>query len=580
MTAVVASRCFQLVNHREHIAIHYPRVVVAACRNNAHETEWKRRSRTVVAMSDLLASLLERQRDVRPVHRFSRAHDAGEVVEEPGARWRDRLPLSKPAAGEQYAFEVDLDACTGCKACVTACHNLNGLDDGETWRAVGQIHGGTPAAPFVQNVTAACHHCLDPACLSGCPVDAYEKDPVTGIVRHHDDQCIGCRYCTLTCPYEVPQFDVKRGIVRKCDMCHQRLAVGEAPACVQACPNGAITITTVRRDDVVADNEAGGFLPGAPDPGITQPTTIYRTERAVPRNALPADYYEVHPSHSHPSLVAMLVGTQLAVGAFSAAEIGRTVAPAAPWSWTPWVGLAAAVLALVASLFHLGRPHLAHRAIRGVRHSWLSREILAFGGFAGLAGAFTLLSTLGIALPGLGVAVAAIGVAGVGTSVMVYAATRRDCWRADLVALRFLGTTALLGAAATLVTCAAAGASDSAVARGLCIAVIATATVKLAIELLLLSRVRDRRHGPFRRSATLLLGPLARRTAERLAALVIGGLVLPLVFLAIASGPDVEAGFRIALAAAVFLACVAGEALERHLFFVAAAAPRMPGGLP
>jgi Fe-S-cluster-containing dehydrogenase component/DMSO reductase anchor subunit len=509
-------------------------------------------------MSDLLASLLERQRDVRPIHRFSRAHDEGLP---PGTRWRDRLPLTKPGPDEQYAFEVNLDACTGCKACVTACHNLNGLADGETWRAVGQLHGGSAAAPFVQNVTSACHHCLDPACLNGCPVDAYEKDPLTGIVRHHDDQCIGCRYCTLTCPYEVPQFDVVRGIVRKCDMCHQRLAVGEAPACVQACPNGAITITSVRRDTVLADNEAGGFLPGAPDPGLTQPTTVYKSSLPLPRNALPADYYQVRPAHGHRSLVAMLVGTQLAVGVFAASLIGRAVAPGPAWALAPWLGLAAAVLALVASLFHLGRPHLAYRAIRGVGHSWLSREILAFGGFAGLASAFTLAGVIDLHIPGLGVAVVATGLAAVGTSVMVYVATRRDCWRADVVALRFYGTVALLGAAVTMIP---AGA------RGLAIAVIATASLGIALDLLLLASIRDRRHGPFRRRAALLLGPLLKLQAIRLVALVIA-IGAALVYLVHA---------HVALAALLLAAAVVAEVVERHLFFVAAAAPRMPGGVP
>src|SRR6266566_3266557 len=87
--------------------------------------------------------------------------------------------------------------------------------------------------------------CLEPACMHGCPVGAYEKDALTGIVRHLDDQCIGCRYCMLTCPYEVPQYCVRKGIVRKCDMCADRLAESEAPACVQACPNEAIAIRIV-----------------------------------------------------------------------------------------------------------------------------------------------------------------------------------------------------------------------------------------------------------------------------------------------------------------------------------------------
>src|SRR6185369_3646357 len=164
-----------------------------------------------------------------------------------------------------YAFEVDLDSCTGCKACVSACHSLNGLDDDETWRDVGLLIGGDRRHPFQQTVTTACHHCADPACLNGCPVLAYEKDPVTGIVRHLDDQCIGCSYCILKCPYDVPKFNHRLGIVRKCDMCHGRLLHGEAPACVQACPHEAIRIDIVNQNSVRAVSAIPGVsvLPGA-----------------------------------------------------------------------------------------------------------------------------------------------------------------------------------------------------------------------------------------------------------------------------------------------------------------------------
>src|SRR5215468_8758948 len=57
--------------------------------------------------------------------------------------YRDLIPLSLPRDGQQYAFEVDLDACSGCKACVAACHSLNGLEEEEAWRSVGLLHGGT-----------------------------------------------------------------------------------------------------------------------------------------------------------------------------------------------------------------------------------------------------------------------------------------------------------------------------------------------------------------------------------------------------------------------------------------------------
>ena len=260
---------------------------------------------------------LAEQQALSAVDRFSQFHN--DVAELPlqSRYYSALLPATPPREGEQYAFEVDLDLCSGCKACVTACHSLNGLDPGEIWRDVGMLHGGTSELPVMQHVTAACHHCIDPACLSACPVMAYEKDPRTGIVRHLDDQCIGCQYCIFACPYDVPKYNKKRGIIRKCDMCSNRLAVGEAPACVQACPHQAIRITIAARQDVIDSCQTNQFLPGAPDPSYTLPTTNYKSSRPFPRNMLPADYYTVRPEHAHWPLILMLVLTQLAVGAFA-----------------------------------------------------------------------------------------------------------------------------------------------------------------------------------------------------------------------------------------------------------------------
>src|SRR6266542_2011922 len=233
----------------------------------------------------LVDRLLREQQTLTAVDRFSRQHDHGGQPAQ-ARYYRDLIPLGRPRPGQQYAFEVDLDACTGCKACVAGCHSLNGLDEGEIWRTVGLLHGGTSETPTQQTVTTSCHHCVGPACLVGCPVKAYEKDLVTGIVRHLDDQCIGCQYCTLTCPYEVPQFNQKLGIVRKCDMCSDRLAADEAPACVQACPNEAIAIRVVDTAQIIEDVQADAFLPGAPSPGITLPTTEYKTKRVFPKKTL------------------------------------------------------------------------------------------------------------------------------------------------------------------------------------------------------------------------------------------------------------------------------------------------------
>ncbi|WP_397385757.1 4Fe-4S dicluster domain-containing protein, partial [Prosthecobacter sp.] len=216
--------------------------------------------------SKIIDEALREQQTLRtPVAQFSEEYDSKSVRD----RFTHLIPLSKPDPGEQYAFEVNLDACTGCKACVAACHSLNGLDDGESWRDMGLLVG-TRKQPYLQTVTTACHHCAEPACAEGCPVLAYDKDVVTGIVRHLDDQCIGCSYCILKCPYEVPKFNLKRGIVRKCDMCQGRLAEGEAPPCVQSCPNEAIKIKVVKLDAVP---DRGSIITGAFDSSYTRPTT-------------------------------------------------------------------------------------------------------------------------------------------------------------------------------------------------------------------------------------------------------------------------------------------------------------------
>src|SRR5690349_3256654 len=145
----------------------------------------------------LIESLLEEQHSLSAVEHFDEWHtngvdhefDASQPPRSYSTHYQTLLPATAPGPGQQYAFEVDLDRCSGCKACVVACHALNGLDDAESFRDVGLLVGGSRSLPVVQHVTAACHHCLEPACMIACPVNAYEKDPVTGIVKHLDDQC-------------------------------------------------------------------------------------------------------------------------------------------------------------------------------------------------------------------------------------------------------------------------------------------------------------------------------------------------------------------------------------------------------
>jgi formate dehydrogenase iron-sulfur subunit len=555
---------------------------------------------SVPANSLLVTELLLKQRDLTAVERFAQRHEAGETP--PSGCYEALIPLGSPAANEQYGFRVDLDACTGCKACVAACNSLNGLDEDEAWRSVGLLHGGSSHAPVQQTVTTACHHCLDPACMNGCPVRAYEKDPATGIVRHLDDQCIGCQYCVLTCPYEVPQFNSKRGIVRKCDMCSDRLAAREAPACVQSCPNTAITIQIVDKTRALEDAQGGAFLPGAPSPAITVPTTEYVTKRAFPRNLLPADFHQVRAGHPHLPLVFMLVLTQLSVGAFAVEFLLRRLFPqlATARAYHAVIALCAGLLALGASVFHLGRPKYAFRAVIGLRTSWLSREILAFGAFAGAAAVYAGYVWLGplmaalhlppvprwLASPrvadALGGAVVLSGLAGVGCSVMLYVKTAREWWSGARTAFRFYATAAVLGLATTVVTLLAFGCGPGgSVCAGVGVAarLLAIVTgVKLLWETAILLHLGDKQLGSLRRTALLLKGALKDEAGARLVLGVVGGVLAPLAVAHLADSGDRTAS-ALVLAALGGAALLAAELLERALFFRAASPPRMPGNV-
>ncbi len=548
----------------------------------------------------LIDDLLEEQQLLTPVAKFARRPEPGASPAQ-AKYYHDLIPFSSPEVGQQYAFAVDLDACTGCKACVTACHSLNGLDEEETWRDVGVLFGGSVAEPVQQTVTTACHHCLDPACLNGCPVNAYDKDPITGIVRHLDDQCIGCQYCILKCPYDVPKYSKKRGIVRKCDMCSNRLAVREAPACVQACPNEAITITIVDQRQITLERKKTNFLPGAPDSSYTLPTTQYLTSRKLPANMSPGDFYKVRPEHSHLPLVVMLVLTQLSVGGFLAAILLHRLVPvdfmASLAPLHSLVSLFLGLLAIGASTMHLGRPLYAWRAFVGLRTSWLSREIIVFGLFAGLAvlyaASFWLPSlnqvvpipfARDLATPGwqlaLGISVAISGLAGVFCSIMIYQDTRRTFWRIATTSLKFVGTTLLLGPATLLFTML----GQSEITPGFAwqpsfhylvqflfeFIIVLTAT-KLLWELAVFSHLRDAGWTNMKRTAILMRGELKRQTGARFVCGFIGGIILPLL------GLLGFTCFGLALGVLGFL--LLGELLERYLFFTAVIPPKMPGGI-
>jgi len=134
----------------------------------------------------------------------------------------------------------DSTLCIGCFSCSVACketHNLSGEAnpadlDAETFTVVKEKDG-----VFCRNF---CRHCLNPACVSACPVGALKKKP-EGPVVYDGNKCIGCRYCILACPYSIPRYEWSKRSprVRKCDFCYKRLGEGKEPACAEVCPTGA-----------------------------------------------------------------------------------------------------------------------------------------------------------------------------------------------------------------------------------------------------------------------------------------------------------------------------------------------------
>ncbi|MDQ8203788.1 DmsC/YnfH family molybdoenzyme membrane anchor subunit [Pelagicoccus sp. SDUM812003] len=512
----------------------------------------------------LIDLLLEEQQTLdTPVGRFA------EEAESTGApEHSDLIPLSAPKPGEQYAFKVNLDLCSGCKGCVTACHSLNGLDENETWRDVGLLLGENESGAYQQTVTTACHHCVDPACLNGCPVNAYEKDPVSGIVLHLDDQCIGCQYCVLKCPYDVPKYSSKRGIVRKCDMCHSRLSSGEAPACVQACPHGAITITTVDKGEASErSRDPESFLPDAPEPAYTQPTTRYVSKKQLPKRMVAGDAHVLRPQHTHWPLVGLLALSQIGIGGhlglaalWNQLEVGAaTLALGAFW----------AILhaGLLCSVLHLGQPLKAWRIFVGFKHSWLSREAVALGVVSALstsAFAMSVGNYFGVSIPvvetGAFVPLALwasslMGLVGVMTSVFIYVDTQRSFWRMSYTGSKFYGSVMLGG----LASIALASGQDP-LLFSLAFSVVVFGKLVLEVR-----SIQDNFQSEG--IATKVLSTLWK---SRLTLGAGVGILVPVLSFSL----NQPALFLVAL-----LGVVASEVMERIIYFKAVNAPKMPGGL-
>jgi anaerobic dimethyl sulfoxide reductase subunit B len=189
---------------------------------------------------------------------------------------------------KQLAFYVDINKCSGCKACQVACKDRSNLPIGVRWRRVFQYEGGewineggqmVPSNVYTYSVSSACAHCAKPICMDVCPTSAITKRE-DGIVLINADRCIGCRYCSWACPYGAPQFNEEINVMTKCDMCHDLVDRGERPVCVESCPYRAMDFGPL---DELEQKYGTTFTNPAPlpDPSITEPAALYKPNKVT-----------------------------------------------------------------------------------------------------------------------------------------------------------------------------------------------------------------------------------------------------------------------------------------------------------
>jgi Fe-S-cluster-containing dehydrogenase component/DMSO reductase anchor subunit len=275
-------------------------------------------------------------------------------------------------------FAFDAALCVSCKACSVACILENGLQPGTRTLFAWNDH----ALPLVGviNLSMACNHCAGPACASGCPALAYTVS-TDGAVIHHPDRCMGCSYCTWRCPYDAPKINPALGYIEKCHLCAERAAEGVEPACVTACPTGALKMTETEQFD-------GTFPAWFTDTGIKPSLFLKNAENSDRPLIIPADDVTVEEEiTSTPdartgssgrlkkewslALFSVMVITA-SVMLMVAALRGTALIETTPARFIPFFLMAGA---MAVSVVHLGVPRKSWRATLNILSSPLSREI-------------------------------------------------------------------------------------------------------------------------------------------------------------------------------------------------------------
>lgn len=233
----------------------------------------------------------------RTVLKGMAAAAATTVAGAPEALARERKKPPADAVGMLY----DATRCIGCKACMVKCKEANNLPpepgarSGSIYDAPDDLSGSTKSViklyregDRISYMKAQCMHCVDPACASVCMISAFKKDK-NGIVSYDPAKCVGCRYCQVACPFNVPKYEWNTAFPKivKCEMCRHRLAEGKLPACVEACPREAVIFGKLEQLKADARKriaaEPGRYFPkvyGDTDGGGTQ--VLYLSAAGIP----------------------------------------------------------------------------------------------------------------------------------------------------------------------------------------------------------------------------------------------------------------------------------------------------------
>jgi anaerobic dimethyl sulfoxide reductase subunit B (iron-sulfur subunit) len=146
----------------------------------------------------------------------------------------------------KYVIVFDPDRCSACSACAVACMDQNDIDiqAGERgYRRAFEWESQVGGQALCAYISASCLHCGDAPCIMACPTGCLRRSLTTGLVIYDNSGCIGCRSCSLACPFGAPRFRADGKMV-KCDGCHVRLENGLKPACVRACAFDALICLT------------------------------------------------------------------------------------------------------------------------------------------------------------------------------------------------------------------------------------------------------------------------------------------------------------------------------------------------